>query len=105
MYLAYVQDHVLEDIGLATRQHCALVAKKANGILGGVNKCMAGRSREVIIPLYMRPQLEHCVQLWALQFTKDRELQESAQGRASKMMRGLEHLPCKEGLGELGLSA
>jgi len=86
---------------LNVTQQCALATQKADCILGFIKSSVASTSREGILPLYsavVRPHLESCIQLWSPQCRKDMDLLERVQNRATKMIRGLEHLSCEERL-------
>ncbi|KAK4824510.1 hypothetical protein QYF61_015908 [Mycteria americana] len=97
---------VLMDEKLDMSQQSELAAQKGNRILSCIKSSVASRSREVILPLcsaLVRPHLESCIQLWSPQHKKDMELLERVQRRATKMVRGMEHLSCEERLRDVGL--
>jgi len=92
-------------------QQCALVAKKANGILRCIKGSVASKSREVIFLLYsalVRHHLDYCIQFCNQVFPvqkrerKRENLLERVQQRATSIIKGLKHLPCEERLGNLG---
>ena len=92
------------DRKLDVSQQCALATQ--NSILGCIKKVGGHQGEGRDCPLYsalVRPQLEYCDQAWGSQHEKDAELLLQVQRRVTRMIRGLEHLSCKERLRELSL--
>jgi len=84
---------VLVDQNINVNRQCVLAAQKANSIFGCIKISVASKAREVILPsALVRPHLQSCIQLWSPQHRKDMDLLERVQRRATKMIRGLEHL-------------
>ena len=74
---------------------------EANYILGCSNKSSASWSREVTIPPHLAlvgPHAEHFVQFRAPQCKKAINMLEGVQQRATKVVRGLEHVSSEERL-------
>uniref|UniRef100_K7F0M3 Reverse transcriptase domain-containing protein n=1 Tax=Pelodiscus sinensis TaxID=13735 RepID=K7F0M3_PELSI len=97
---------VIVDHNLNMSQQSDVVSKKANIILGCINRCVVSKTQEVILPLYselVRPQLEYCVQFWAPHFKKDVEKLERVQRRVTRMIKDLENMTYEGRLKELGL--
>ncbi|GAB0206501.1 hypothetical protein GRJ2_003115700 [Grus japonensis] len=98
---------VLIDEKLSMSPQCALAAQKTNRVLGCIKRGVTSRSREVILPLYSAlvrppPGVLHPA-LWGPQYRRDMELLDRVQRRATKLIRGLEHLSYEGRLRELGL--
>lgn len=85
---------------------CQNASTKAYRELFRLKNTLTCKSPEVFMPLYksiVRPHLEYCVQAWAPHLTKDIELLEKVQRRATNMVQNMRGLSYADRLKSLNL--
>ena len=68
---------------------CALAAKKANQILGQINRAFSCKTKDIMLQIFkvfVRPHLEYAVTAWSPWLRKDIEILERIQHRATRRM-------------------
>ena len=91
---------------LKFNSQCVASSKMANRVLGFISRSFEYRSKEIILPLYkslVRPHLEYAVQFWSPYYSKDIDMLERVQRRATKLIVNLRNLPYEDRLKRLGL--
>ena len=86
---------------------CAKAAAKANSILGQMSRALHYRDKYTWVRLYkqyVRPHLEYAVQSWSPWTETDKDLLESVQQRAVRMVSGLRSEDYQGRLEEVGLT-
>jgi len=98
---------VTVDKSLKSSRPCAKVAAAANAVLGMIYRTFLCKDKELILELYkslVRPRLEYCIQAWRPYLTKDINVLERVQKRATKLTSGLSEMGYEERLKMLGLT-
>ena len=97
---------VLVDDQLSFTAHVETAVNKANRILGLIRVAYSYLDQTSLRLLYtalVRPHLECANAAWSPRYSKDRQLIESVQHRATRLVPELRQLPYKERLRRLGL--
>ena len=70
-------------------EHCAMAAKKANQVLGRINRSFSCYTKDIMLQIYkvfVRPHLEYAVSAWSPWLRKDIHTLETIQHRATRRM-------------------
>ena len=91
---------------LKNGKQCTEAAKKANQMLGMINRTMVHKTRRNMVALYnafVRPHLEYAVQFWSPYLRKDITKLEKVQRRATKLIPALRNKSYEDRLADLKL--
>ena len=104
----------VKDLGVQINTNCTpsdhviKITKKANSVLGQLQRATVSRSKEMVIGFYktyVRPLLESSVQAWNPWLKRDVEAIKKIQRRATKLVSGIGSLPYGERLKKCGLTS
>ena len=102
-----------KDLGISITDNClpsnqcALAAKKANQILGQINRSFSCKTKDIMTQIYkvfVRPHLEYAIQAWSPWHKKDVAILEKVQHRATRRMSDV-HGSYPERLRQLDLTS
>ena len=91
---------------LNNSQQAAQAACSANRHLGLIHRTFGLLTEDIartLITLYIRPHTEYAIQAWSPWLLKDRRALERPQRRATKLVKGIRHLPYSNRLQHLNL--
>ena len=86
--------------------HCLKAARKAMSALKLLRMAFGSLTTDnfnALYSVYVRPHLEHCIQATGPYMSQDFKALEKVQRRATKLVRGLKHVPYEERLKKLNL--
>ena len=97
---------VLITDSLKSSGNCYAAYKKANRVLGMIQRTISYKSADILLPLYktlVRPLVEYCTPAWSPHYVKDKTLLEKVQHRFTRMIPGLKQLEYSTRLDALNL--
>ena len=98
---------VFVDSSMKPSKQCIEAAKKGNRVLGMIRRNFRFLGKDIVLRLYkqlVRPHLEYAVQAWNPYFSKDKDILEKVQRRATRMISSLKGVPYDERLRILNLT-
>ena len=84
------------DSSLQPSKQCVEAAKRGNRILGMIKRNFSFLKQDIVVRLYkqlVRPHLEYAVQAWNPYFSKDKDVLEKVQRRATRLISSLKGVP------------
>ncbi len=92
---------VLISDNLKPSLHCAESAKRANRMLGCINRNIVFKRKDIVVRLYkqlVRPHPEYAVHAWDPNLVKDIQILEKVQRRATRLIPEIRDKPYPERL-------